>query len=238
MVVSKPRLAVAAVVALLPAFVAAPSAQQRDFVQAQRANAEALREYVWKSRTELKLNGESRHVRLEQVRYDLDGRLQRTQIGGGAGGSQDPGVGRGRSGGPLRQRVVAKKQDEFKELMNDLAGLAASYAHLPPDRLQAFASRATITKGQGIETGSLRIEGRGVLGAEDEMVVWIDPMSSMMRRVEIRTALEAKPVHIAAGYRSLDNGLTYQARSVLRYPDKQLNLTVENFDYRFVARSR
>ena len=50
--------------------------------------------------------------------------------------------------------------------------------------------------------------------------------------------LEAKPVHIAAGYRSLDNGLTYQARSVLRYPDKQLNLTVENFDYQFVARSR
>jgi hypothetical protein len=211
--------------------------QHQEFMKAQRANAAALREYTWKSRTELSLKGETRNVRLEQVRYDLDGRLQKTQIGGG-GQPQDPGSGRARSGGPLRQRVIAKKQEEFRDLMNDLAALAESYAHLPPDRLQAFATHATFTKGQGIETGSVRIDGRSVLRAGDEMVVWIDPVSAMTRRVEIRTTLESKPVHLVADYRSLENGLTYQARSVLRYPDLQLNLTVENFDYQFEGRPR
>jgi hypothetical protein len=231
---SMSHLAGAAVVALLPAFVGAPAAQQREFVQAQRANVEALREYAWKSRTELKLKGESRHVRLEQVRYDLDGRLQKTQIGGGLQ-SQETRGGRGRSGGPIRQRVNAKKQEEFSDLMNDLATLAASYTHLPPDRLQAFGARATISKGQGIETGSIRIEGRDVLAAGDAMVVWIDPVSSMMRRVEITTALDAKPVGVVADYRSLDNGLTYQARAALRYPEKEVELTVENFEYQYVG---
>jgi hypothetical protein len=119
--------------------------------------------------------------------------------------------------------------------MNDLATLAASYTHLPPDRLQAFGARATISKGQGIETGSIRIEGRDVLAAGDAMVVWIDPVSSMMRRVEITTALDAKPVGVVADYRSLDNGLTYQARAALRYPEKEVELTVENFEYQYVG---
>jgi hypothetical protein len=82
-------------------------------VEAQRANAAALREYTWKSRTELTLKGETRSVRLEQVRYDLDGRLQKTQIGRTPGQSQGAGSGRGRSAGPLRQRVIAEKQEEF-----------------------------------------------------------------------------------------------------------------------------
>ena len=52
------------------------------FAASQKANAQALRQYSWKSRTELKLKGESKNVKLEQVRYDLDGKLQKTPLGG------------------------------------------------------------------------------------------------------------------------------------------------------------
>ena len=51
------------------------------FAESQKANAQALRQYTWKSRTELKLKGESKSVKLEQVRYDLNGKLQKTPIG-------------------------------------------------------------------------------------------------------------------------------------------------------------
>ena len=63
-------------------FVLTAAAGPREFAEAQRANQLALRQYSWKSRTELKVNGESKQVRLEQVRFDLDGRLQKTVIGG------------------------------------------------------------------------------------------------------------------------------------------------------------
>lgn len=227
------RGAGAGALALLVALGATASAQQREFVDAQRANADALRSYTWKSRTELKLEGEVVNVRLEQIRYDFDGRLQKTQIGGSTASAESGG-----RGGPLRKRVVARKKDEFQDLMGDLAALAGSYAQLPPDALRAFAARATITMGQGIDGGALRVQGRGVLSPTDEMVILIDPMTLMIRRVDVTTALEGKPVFITADYRSLENGLTYQTRSLLRYPDKRLDVTIENFEHQFVGRSR
>jgi hypothetical protein len=51
------------------------------FAESQKANAQALRQYSWKSRTEIKLKGESKNVTLEQVRYDENGKLQKTPIG-------------------------------------------------------------------------------------------------------------------------------------------------------------
>ena len=51
---------------------------QAQFAESQKANAQALRQYTWKSRTEIKLKGESKNVKLEQVRYDATGALQKT----------------------------------------------------------------------------------------------------------------------------------------------------------------
>src|SRR3954454_6510796 len=51
------------------------------FAESQKANAQALRQYSWKSRTEIKLKGESKNIKLEQVRYDASGTLQKTPIG-------------------------------------------------------------------------------------------------------------------------------------------------------------
>ena len=128
--------------------------------------------------------------------------------------------------------AVAAQQKEFVDAQQaNRAALAESYAHVPPERLKAFAARATITKGEGIETDSIRIQGRDVLAMGDRMTVWIDPAASTMRRVEIVAAYEGWPVAIVADYRSLENGLTYQARSVLRYPEKGVEVVVESYDY-------
>ena len=58
------------------------------------------------------------------------------------------------------------------------------------------------------------------------------------RRVEIGTALEKKPVRLVSEYRDVNDGPTYQARAVLQYPEKQVELTVENFEYQHVGASR
>jgi hypothetical protein len=224
----------AAVLALCAAITVAGAAQPNlEFARAQQANKAALREYTWKTRTELTLKGESKNVRLEQVRYDLDGNLQKTLIGGGPAEAERSA--RGRLGGPIRELVVARKKEAFKDLIVDLALLAASYANLPQSGLQRFASQATVSKGDNDESGTVRLDGRNVLAANDALSVWIDPTSHMMRRVEIATAFEMKPVHLAADYRSLANGLTYQARAVLRYPSKEMQLTVESFEFQYVG---
>ena len=64
--------------------VALIAQDKEKFAQAQQQNKEALKQYAWKSRTELKMKGESKNISLEQVRYDLDGKLQKTPLTGGA----------------------------------------------------------------------------------------------------------------------------------------------------------
>lgn len=207
------------------------SARTQQFVDAQRANQAALHQYSWKSRTDVLVDGTSRQVRLEQVRYDFDGRLQKTTIGGGQTSPESSRPGPPGRPGEVRKRVIAKKKDGFRDLLANLAELADAYAHLPPDRVQAFAAGATTTQGQGIETGSVRIQASGVLSRGDRLTIWVDPAGFAMRRVEIATSYDDHPVTIGVDYRTLDAGPAYPARSVLRYPKKQVEIVVETFDY-------
>lgn len=213
------------------AFGAVAFAQQQQFAAAQQANQSALRHYTWQSRTELRVEGEMKQVRLEQVRFDLDGRLQKTTVGGGAAPAETSRPGPPGPAGALKKRVVAKKKEEFQDMLAELGALAESYAHMSPQRMSAFAARAVITPGQGIETGSARVQGRDVVTAGDQMTIWIDPTGFAMRRVEIATFYEGTPVTIVADYRRLEDGLTYQARSTLRYAAKAVDVTVETFGY-------
>jgi len=134
--------------------------QKEQFAQAQKDNAAALRQYTWKTRTEIKLKGESKSVKLEQVRYDLDGKLEKTPIEGApAPAAQEEAGRRGRrGGGKLKEKVIEKKKDEFAELLQSLGQLVGSYAHMPPDKMQAFAANATMTPKQGDAQDQLLIQ--------------------------------------------------------------------------------
>jgi hypothetical protein len=208
------------------------SSLRTEFLQAQQANAAALREYTWKSRTELSLKGGVKFVTLEQVRHDLDGRRQKTRIGGSPEPSEDRFDPLAPRVGPVRRIVAAKKKEEFKDLMQDLAALAESYAHPPLETLHAFARQAARTK--MFDAGLVRIQGRNLIVTGDSMILWIDPSTGLIRRAQIDTSREGERVEMAVDYRSLANGLTYQARTLLRYPSRQLSLTVDTYDHQHV----
>jgi hypothetical protein len=202
------------------------------FAESQKANAQALRQYSWKSRTEIKLKGESKNVKVEQVRYDLNGKLQKTPIAGpppAAPAAAAPA--RGGRGGRLKDKVIENKKEEFGELMQGLGQLVASYGHLPPEKTQAFAAIATKGKGEGAMEGTAQIQGANVLVEGDSMTMWIDPASQMMRRVEIKTLYEGKPATLITDYKSVQNGPTYMAQAMLTYPEKNIELTVDNYEY-------
>ena len=226
-----PLRATVALVALCSAMVLAQDSVQPSFAESQNANAQALRQYSWKSRTEIKLKGESKSVKLEQVRYDENGKLQKTPIGAPPAAAPPPQGGRGGRGGRVKAKVIENKKEEFGELMQGLGQLVASYGQLPPDKLQAFKATATTGRDEGALQGTATIQGLNVLEQGDSMTIWIDPASQMMRRVEIKTIYDNNPATVVADYQSAPNGPTYMARAVLTYPEKHVELTVDNSDY-------
>src|SRR3954452_20459193 len=109
-----PLSATVALVVLCSAMVLGQDKVQPSFAASQKANAQALRQYSWKSRTEIKLKGESKNVKLEQVRYDASGTLQKTPTGAPPAAAPPP-QGRGGRGGRVKEKVIENKKEEFGE---------------------------------------------------------------------------------------------------------------------------
>ncbi len=217
-----------ALLALLPGAIVVASEIEQKIAQAQLRNAEALRQYTWKSRTEIQQGGETKSVQLALVRYDMYGALQRTPM---SSTSQPPPSGRG-----LRGRIVEKKRDEVKDTLNRLQALAASYGDLPPSKMQRFMATATVSPEMGVQRSWLRATGNDLLEHGDSMTLWVDTATHKMRKVEVRTTLDRMPVRVVSEFQDLSEGPTYAARSVIEYPSERLTVIAENFDYQRAGR--
>jgi hypothetical protein len=209
--------------------IAVSAQMDRQFAQAQQQNAQALKQYEWKARTEIQKDGETKKVQLALARYDHDGNPQKTVI------SSTPEPDLPKFG--LRKVVAHKKLQEFRDTVEELGALARSYSELPPDRMQRFMATATITPELTAQHKLVRIEGRDVLQSGDSMTVFIDAVSRKQRRVEIQTWRDQKPVRIVSEFQDLpQGGPTYMARTQVNYDRGSVVIVTENFDYARVQR--
>jgi hypothetical protein len=152
----------------------------------QQANEQALRQYTWKSRTEVRVGGDVKSILLELVRYDASGNLQKTPIGGQAPKKQSRLVDKTPIGA-LVKHVKDKKTQEFN---GDLRQLIDAYAHIPPAGMQKFFQHAAFQPGQNEMQGTVRIFGSDVVKEHDTLSLWIDPKTREKRKVEILTSLD------------------------------------------------
>ena len=200
----------------------APAQLKELFARSQQQNAQALKQYAWKSRNEVRKNGESKSTQIFLMRYDAGGNLQKSQIGGSAPPSMPK--------GPLMGHIAQKKKEEFIELVNGLRQQVEAYSHLPPEKMQAFLASAVITP--QLNQVLIQIQGQHILQRGDSMSIWLDAKTRKQRRVEINTFLERNPVKAVIEFGDLPAGPTYMARTIVEYPKEALQLISENFDYK------
>lgn len=192
---------------------------------AMKQNALALRQYTWKSQTQIRKDGEVKATKLYSSRYAADGTVVQLLLEEES--AKLPKFG-------IRGAIAKKKKEEAQKLIEALQALAKSYGELPPAKMQAFMTSARAS----LETNAqplLRLESANVLQPGDSMIVWLDANTRRQRRIEINTSFDAKPVRIVTEFTDLPHGPTYMSRSVVDYPHEELTLTVENFDYEHVG---
>ena len=196
-----------------------------------KANAQALKAFSYQQRMQLQLKGETKKVTLTQMTYDMNGNLQKTQL------SEDPPPDAsqqssgGRRGGRLKQRVIAKKTGEFKQMMGDISALVKSYTELPPEQMQAALKQATFSAGAGDMAGAVQIVMHNVNQNGDSMTIWIDRTAMLFRRAVIATTYEGNPVTTTANYAMLPGGQVYMAQAILNYPKKEVVVEIDNSNY-------
>ncbi len=216
------------VVMVLMTTAAISSQTGQQFASAQQQNALALRQYAWKSRTEVQKGGETRNAQVSLMRYGPGGTLQKTLV------SSTPQQNIPTRG--LRGLIAQKRKEDFLETLDSLGALAKSYSELPPAEFERFMAAATVTPEMGSGQKLFRISGGNLLQPGDSMTLWVDAVTRRPRKVEVQTTLENKAVRVVSDFQDLPAGPTFMARSVVDYPSKELRLITENFDYERVTR--
>lgn len=195
-----------------------------------KANAEALKAFSYQQRLQLQLKGETKKVTLNGITHDLNGNELKTLLSEQPPPDESQQSSGGR-GGRLKQKVVAKKTGEFKDMMHNIVGLVKSYTELPHEQMQSSLKQATFSQGQGDMSGSVQIVMHNVNQNGDSMTIWIDRTAMLFRRAVIATSYEGNPVTTTANYAMLPSGQVYMAQAILTYPKKEVVVEIDNSNY-------
>ena len=168
-------------------------------------NYAQLREFSWNTRTEVQLRGQQLSVSMERVRYDLDGRLQITPLGGSG-----------------------KIGPELQPVVNELVRLGWAYAQPEPQKFESFVLRSELWEGRG---GTLRLEGENFLKNGDYLDLRVKNQRPHTLRVESLYGNNT-PIEIHADFRALaGGGPNFVARLEVSVPSDGMLVIVENFDH-------
>jgi hypothetical protein len=228
-------LFVAAALAMIAPAVAqtAPAGgelQQRlaDIKQSTAANQQKLHQYQWTEISQVTLKGELKPPKQSLCHYGPDGKVQKTPVNEPEPQQQQQAGGRG---GRLKQKIIAKKKEQFQEYGEQIKNLLNLY--LPPDpqhMQQAFQSgKATLNKGAG--TAEIVFKDYALPG--DQMTLSFSTEAKKISAINVKTYMDdpKDTVTLAVQFASLPDGTNYVQGTTLNATAKQLQVTTTNSNY-------
>jgi hypothetical protein len=190
--------------------------------QAVAANAQKLRQYQWVETTQLTLNGDARPATQNSCQYGPDGTVQKTLIGPPP---QPP------SGGPMKRRIIERKQAEIKEYMGQVKGLLAMY--LPPDPQKMEQAKQAGNFSVNPVPGAVNLIFSNYAQAGDKMTLTFDTTAKKISSITVNTYLgdPQSVVTLQVQMASLPDGTNYPQQTILNATAKQLVVTTTNANY-------
>lgn len=196
-----------------------PAAMAGQYAANAKQNAALMLQYVWQMRVEVTLKGEPKPAQLYQMRFDTDGKPQKTLLSA----PQEESSGRG-----LRGRIKAKKIEDFQEWAAKLAELVKGYMAPSPGTMMDFYAKATLSPSPD---GTVQVSAGGFINPGDRAVYWLDKQTKVPRRFVFETTLEGDPVKATAEFGQVPGGPQYVARLTIDVPEKKVSAKIENFGY-------
>jgi hypothetical protein len=213
-----------------------PAQMAQQYSEAAQKNAAMLARYSWKMRTELNLEvaGEARQVvKLYEVRVDLDGKPQKTELTAPLAPPQPEPKGRKRG---LRARAEKMKADkkqekvaEFREWAAALSELAKNYTAPSAGTMLDFYSQASYNP---LPNGLVEVKGRDFLQPGDSVTFVIDVATKAPRSFAFKTRLDQDAVQGSVEYGQVPEGPRYAARTTVNVPARTVTAKIETYEYK------
>ena len=208
-------LVVVAALLALPAVAQELGQIAAEFVR----NVADLKDYRWKSKVEISIDGKIHGTRLYEVSYDDAGFLQHD---------------------PLEMTGDSRELRAAEETLTRVRQMIYAYMHMKPDQVQKMFGDGSETLATN-EPGVSHVRAHSVFHSNDVVNFWVDSKDLRLRRAEIHTALQKQECVLAGDFADLENGPTYVTRSVFRTDHtnkkgkptgKKMTIVTENFDHR------
>ena len=191
--------------------------------QSQANNKQKLAQYTWTETETISLKGEVKDTKVYQVQM-VNGQQQKTEVSNQA-------AQQGGREGRVKERVVAKKKEEYQEYGQSIAALAKQYTTPDPDKLMQAkqAGNISLTPGQG--TVALVIKNYVKQG--DSVTFTLDPQSKQLQNVRVASYLNdpKDAVTISAQFAQLPDGTNHVATTTINGVSKQLTVNDQNSNY-------
>jgi hypothetical protein len=201
-----------------------------DLKDSMAKNKQALAQYTWNEQVIISLRGQQKKTEHFQVRMGSDGKPQKTSLDQPQQ-AQDSG---GR-GGRFKQRIVAKKKEEYEEYAEEMKTLAQQYVPLDKDAIQGAYAKGNIsfTPGAG-SPNELKIVVRNCIKPGDSLTIFFNKEQKQISSIKIASYMDdpSDAMNLSVQFSSLPDGISHVSSANMDGVKKQLGIATQNSDYR------
>lgn len=211
-----------------------PEMQQKvaDLKEAMAKNKQALAQYTWVEQDTISLKGEVKKQEQFQVTLGPDGKPQKTPLNPSAPPPQQADT--GRRGGRLKEHVVEKKKEEYKDYADQIKTLIQQY--VPPDKdvIEQSRQKGNINLSPQADTpGQYKLVITNYVKQGDNMTLIVDKTTKSLVSLSIATYLNdpKDAVTVSSQFSAIPGGPNHVAAQTINGVSKQLTIAVQNSNY-------
>ena len=139
------------------------------------------------------------------------------------------------AGGRLRQRIVAKKKEEYEDYAEQMKTLGQQY--LPPDKdaIQAAYAKGNVSvTPSDAAPGEVKIVIVNYVKPGDSMTLLFDKEQKQIRSIKIASYMDnpSDAMNLAVQFDRLPDGTSHASTAKIEGVSKQLTINTQNSDYR------
>jgi len=185
---------------------------------AQSANLTAIAKYSWRVKSNIALEGESKATTITEMRFNADGKLEASNIGGESSVKKKRG---------LRGRRQQKKIEDFGEYLQGVLDHSFKYIFLSKGTMVDIFDRAKIAESDS----SIDISAGDLFVKADELFLSVDPATKLVRKLTFKTTLGEDTIQGVVTLDTVENGPSKPASLEFDIPTQNVKITSETYDW-------
>jgi hypothetical protein len=197
--------------------------------QAAAKNKQALAQYTWVEQVSISLKGEQKKQEHFQVRFGPDGKPQKTSLDPAADTPSDSGGRKHR----VKEHVIEKKKEEYKEYAEKMKALAQQYVPPDKDQLQQAYEQGNVTMGPAGTPNELQLTIKNYVKPQDSMSLVFDKAQKALLRIQIASYMDdpKDAMNLTVQFSRLPDGTNHISTLVIDGVSKELNVNTQNSNY-------